>query len=241
MDRALREFRIRGVKTNIPFLENVVNHPKFRAGEVTTTFLDETPGLFQFRPRRDRATKLLNYLGDVMVNGNPDMRGKRRPETIRPRAATAARPNTPAPGAPSSCWMSSGPRSFAEWTRNQRQLLLTDTTFRDAHQSLLATRVRTYDMLRDRRTGWRTGMHAALQPGDVGRRDFRRVDAVPAARIHGAGWPTCGTAIPNICFQMLLRASNAVGYTAYPDNVVREFIRRSAPARASTSSASSIR
>ena len=147
MDRALREFRIRGVRTNIPFLENVVKHPKFQSGEVTTSFLDETPGLFRFTERRDRATKLLAYLAEVAVNGNPEMKKRRAPGVLRPAPVPPATAGEP-PRGTRQLLDELGPEKFAEWTRSQKQLLLTDTTFRDAHQSLMATRMRTSDMLR---------------------------------------------------------------------------------------------
>src|SRR5689334_20167267 len=146
MDRGLREFRVRGVKTNIPFLENVVNHPDFQAGRATTRWLEETPSLFRFSPRRDRATKLLSYLADVIVNGNPTIAGKPCP----PRLLTPPIPKHDSSAPPEGTRQlldRLGPAGFAEWAGKQRRLLLTDTTFRDAHQSLLATRVRTYDMM----------------------------------------------------------------------------------------------
>jgi pyruvate carboxylase len=224
MDRALREFRIRGVKTNIPFLENVVNHSLFQAGQTTTSFLDENPDLLQFTPRRDRATKLLTYLADVIVNGNPEVAGKPRPSVMRearvPHSAAPVRDGT------RQLLDNLGPKGFAEWTRNQRRLLLTDTTFRDAHQSLMATRVRTYDLLRIADYVARTlpDLYSIEMWGgatfDVSMR-FLHED--PWTRLQALR-----RAIPNICFQMLLRASNAVGYTAYPDNVVRTFVKEAA-------------
>ncbi len=225
MDRALREFRIRGVRTNIPFLENVVNHPKFRSGGVTTSFIDETPALFHFKPRRDRATKLLTYLGEVVVNGNPEMKGKRPPETIRPAPVPKPAPADPPPGT-RQLLEELGPEGFAAWTRDQKQLLFTDTTFRDAHQSLMATRLRTFDMLRI--APWVAhrlhGLYSLEMWGgatfDVAMRFLREDPWRRLAELREL--------IPNICFQMLLRASNAVGYTAYPDNVVREFIHEAA-------------
>src|SRR5205807_9366931 len=138
-------FRVRGVKTNIPFLENVVNHPQFQKGEVMTSWLAETPALFHFVQRKDRATKLLTYLSDVIVNGNPAVVGKKWPDRIAPAPVPAHNPDVPPKGT-RQLLDEFGPDKFAEWTRKQKRLLLTDTTFRDAHQSLLATRVRTYDM-----------------------------------------------------------------------------------------------
>ena len=221
MDRALREFRIRGVKTNIPFLENVVNEPKFQAGEPATSFLEENAQLFRFTPRRDRATKLLTYLGEVIVNGNPEVANKRRPKAILP--APVPEPDHASPPMGTRQLLERlGPQQFAEWTRSQKHLLLTDTTFRDAHQSLMATRVRTYDMLRIANfVSHRLHNLYSLEMWggatfDVALRFLLEDPWMRLKRLREA--------IPNICFQMLLRASNAVGYTAYPDNVVDEFI-----------------
>jgi pyruvate carboxylase len=225
MDRALREFRIRGVKTNIPFLENVVNHPKFQSGQVTTGFLDEHKELFRFSTRRDRATRLLSYLGEVIVNGNPEVAKKPKPVNLRDAVVPPHDPSAPKPGT-RQLLNELGPEKFAEWTRKQKKLLLTDTTFRDAHQSLMATRMRTYDMLKIANYVAHnlSGLYSLEMWGgatfDVALR-FLHED--PWARLQ-----KLREAIPNICFQMLLRASNAVGYTAYPDNVVREFIYEAA-------------
>ncbi len=225
MDRALREFRIRGVKTNIPFLENVVNHAGFQTGEVTTGFLDGNPGLFEYAPRKDRATKLLSYLGEVIVNGNPEVAGKPRPLRFQP-APVPPRINGFPPQGTKQILTQKGPEGFAEWTRAQKRLLLTDTTFRDAHQSLLATRMRTFDLatISNFVAHRLSGLYSLEMWGgatfDVTMR-FLLED--PWQRLR-----TLRAAIPNICFQMLLRASNAVGYTAYPDNVVRAFIAEAA-------------
>lgn len=225
MDRALREFRIRGIKTNIPFLENVVNHPTFQSGQMTTSFLDETPKLFEFQERRDRATKLLTYLADVIVNGNPELAGKSTPEVIREARVPQSRVTAPPEGT-RQLLDRLGPEKFADWTRGQARLLMTDTTFRDAHQSLMATRVRSYDLLRiaDFVAKELPQLFSLEMWGgatfDVSMR-FLLED--PWKRLQALR-----ERIPNICFQMLLRASNAVGYTAYPDNVVREFIKEAA-------------
>src|ERR1700747_3771083 len=146
MDRALREFRIRGVKTNIPFVENVVNHGKFRAGEVTTSFLDEHPELFKFPKRGDRATKLLTYLGDVILNGNPEVKGKQIPTSFEAATVPVASIEEPK-GGTRQLAQKLVPKKFAEWAKKEKRLLITDTTFRDAQQSLMATRVRTHDLL----------------------------------------------------------------------------------------------
>ena len=225
MDRALREFRIRGVKTNIPFLENVVNHASFESGDVTTSFLDENPALFEYTPRKDRATKLLTYLGETIVNGNPEVAGKTKPARFAAAPVPRSGREEPPPGT-KQLLDRLGPEGFAAWTRSQKRLLITDTTFRDAHQSLLATRMRTYDLARTANfvAHRLSGLYSLEMWGgatfDVSMR-FLLED--PWERLR-----TLRAAIPNICFQMLLRASNAVGYTAYPDNVVREFIAESA-------------
>ena len=225
MDRALREFRIRGVKTNIPFLENVVNHPTFQSGQATTSFIDQTKELFQLAPRRDRATKLLTYLGEVIVNGNPEVANKPRPKTIRIAPIPEHDTSTPPKGT-RQLLDELGPEKFAEWTRAQKRLLLTDTTFRDAHQSLMATRVRTYDMLAIANYVSHK-LHNLYSLEMWGGATFdvalRFLLEDPWERLR-----RLREAIPNICFQMLLRASNAVGYTAYPDNVVKEFIKEAA-------------
>ena len=226
MDRALREFRIRGVKTNIPFLENLIHNETFRTGQATTTLIDTTPELFSFKPRRDRATKLLTFLGDVIVNGNPHSKGHKlagpAPQIPAPVFDHKAKP---AKGT-RDLLLELGPKKFAEWTAKQKRLLVTDTTFRDAHQSLMATRVRSYDML------VAAGAVARRTPGlfslemwggatfDTAMR-FLRED--PWTRLR-----KLREAVPNICFQMLFRGSNAVGYSNYPDNVVAGFVKHSA-------------
>ncbi len=225
MDRALREFRIRGVKTNIPFLENVVNHETFQSGETTTSFLDEHRELLHFEPRRDRATKLLTYLADVIVNGNPEVANKPKPKSLLEARVPVSTLTHPREGT-RQLLDRMGPRKFAEWARSQSKLLMTDTTFRDAHQSLFATRARTYDLLRiaDFVSKELPDLFSLEMWGgatfDVSMR-FLLED--PWKRLQALR-----ERIPNICFQMLLRASNAVGYTAYPDNVVREFIKEAA-------------
>src|ERR1700692_4086048 len=130
MARALREFRIRGVKTNIPFLENVVNHQRFRAGEITTSFLDDSPELFRFTKRADRATKLLSYLGDVILNGNPEIKGKKAPAALEPAVLPSTPGIEPPPGT-RQLLQKLGPAKFAAWARKEKRLLVTDTPFRD--------------------------------------------------------------------------------------------------------------
>jgi pyruvate carboxylase len=222
MDRALREFRIRGVKTNIPFVENVVNHPKFRAGEVTTAFLDESPELFRFPSRGDRATKLLSYIGDVILNGNPEVKGKPAPQEFETPVIPTA-PGIASPAGTRQLLQKLGPKKFAAWARREKRLLITDTTFRDAHQSLMATRVRTYDLLAT------AGVVAQRLPNLFSLEMWGGATFDTSLRfLHEDPWQRLRELrrrIPNICFQMLLRGANAVGYASYPDNVIIEFVR----------------
>ena len=224
--RVLSEFRIRGVKTNIPFLENVIAHPQFRAGQATTTLIDTTPELFTFKPRRDRATKLLTFLGNVIVNGNPHAKGYRPdkpfPAAPLPKWDHAA---APAPGTRQKL-LELGPRKFAEWTTKQKRLMITDTTWRDAHQSLMATRVRSYDMLAiadavARRTPNLFSLE--MWGGATFDTAMRFLNEDPWERLR-----QLRAKMPNICFQMLFRGANAVGYTNYPDNVVAGFVKHAA-------------
>ena len=226
MDRALREMRIRGVKTNTPFLENVINHPTFRSGSATTTLIDTTPALFEFKQRRDRATKLLGFLGNVIVNGNPHAKGYRPPQplTAAPLPKWDGRVQ-PAKGT-RQLLLELGPKKFAEWTLKQKRLFITDTTFRDAHQSLMATRVRTADMLAiapavARRTAELFSLE--MWGGATFDTAMRFLNEDPWLRLR-----TLREKVPNICFQMLLRGANAVGYTSYPANVVAGFVKHSA-------------
>jgi pyruvate carboxylase len=224
--RVLSEFRIRGVKTNIPFLENVIAHPQFQSGQATTTLIDSTPELFKFKPRRDRATKLLNFLGNVIVNGNPHAKGF-RPDKPFPLATPPPydRNVVPPPGTRQKL-LELGPRKFAEWTARQKRLLITDTTWRDAHQSLMATRVRTYDMLAcaDALARRASGLFSLeMWGGATFDTAMRFLNEDPWERLR-----QLRTRVPNICFQMLFRGANAVGYTNYPDNVVAGFVQHAA-------------
>ena len=229
MERSLQEFRVRGVKTNIPFLLNLVTHPDFLAGRVTTRFLDETPSLFQFHVRRDRASKLLSYIGEIIVNGHPEAgRSDSRPRLSGEWALPSTRPQGTVPPGTRDKLKELGPVGFARWLREQKKLFITDTTFRDAHQSLFATRMRTIDMLRIAPRYAR--VHADLFSLEMwGGATFdtamRFLKESPWERL--AELRKC---VPNILFQMLLRAANAVGYTNYPDNVVEAFVKESAQA-----------
>ncbi|MEP9372787.1 pyruvate carboxylase [Mesorhizobium sp. KR1-2] len=225
MHRALREFRIRGVATNLTFLEAIITHPAFQANSYTTRFIDTTPELFAQVKRQDRATKLLNYLADVTVNGHPETRGRALPD---PEAAAPIIPwfTGPVPDGSKQRLDALGPEKFAVWMREQREVLITDTTMRDAHQSLLATRMRTYDIARI------AGTYARALPQllslecwggatfDVAMRFLTEDPWERLSRVREAA--------PNILLQMLLRGANGVGYTNYPDNVVQHFVRQAA-------------
>jgi pyruvate carboxylase len=226
LNRALREFRIRGVATNLAFVENLINHPDFLAARYTTKFIDETPALFQFAKRRDRATKILRYVADVTVNGHPETTGRPRP----PAHARAPRPpawraELPPPGF-KTLLDEEGPKAVADRMLAETRLLITDTTMRDGHQSLLATRMRSIDMVRV------ADAYARNLPGlfsvecwggatfDVA---YRFLQECPWQRLRDLR-----RRMPNLLLQMLLRASNGVGYTNYPDNVVRHFTLQAA-------------
>ncbi len=230
MDRALSEFRIRGVKTNIPFLENVISHDRFRSGQATTTLIDTTPELFTFRKRKDRATKLLNFLGNVIVNGNPHAKGFRPSKAFDAPVIPKFNLADPLPKGTRDLLLQLGPKGFAEWTLKQKRLLVTDTTFRDAHQSLMATRVRSYDMLAcaepmaHRFGDAKTGLFSLeMWGGATFDTAMRFLNEDPWERLR-----QLRARVPNICFQMLFRGSNAVGYSNYPDHVVAGFVKHAA-------------
>jgi pyruvate carboxylase len=224
MLRCLKEFRIRGVKTNIQFLEKVLQNPKFIDGSYTTNFVDQTPDLFVYPVIHDRGTKLLHYIGDITINGYANVGVQPKPDYAplnMPKHFTGK-----LPAGTKQILDSKGPEALAEWVRAQKEVLIMDTTFRDAHQSLFATRLRTIDMLRVMRdtAGKLPEMYAFECWGgatfDVA---YRFLDESPWDRLK-----QMREAAPNILLQMLLRGANAVGYTSYPDNVVKEFIKLSA-------------
>ncbi|OJU14246.1 MAG: pyruvate carboxylase, partial [Caulobacterales bacterium 68-7] len=225
MDRALREYRIRGVATNLSFLEAVLEHPRFRSGDYTTRFIDETPELFQLKRRRDRATKLLTYIADVTINGHPETRERPRPaaHVLTPHAPTF--PATAFEGT-KPLFDRLGAKGFAEWMRAQSRPLVTDTTMRDAHQSLLATRMRTFDIVGGA-AAYSNGLPNLLSLECWGGATFdvsmRFLSEDPWERLARLREKT-----PNLLLQMLLRGANGVGYTNYPDNVVRHFIGEAA-------------
>ena len=228
MHRALREMRIRGVKTNIPFLENVITHEQFVKGNATTRMIDVTPSLFKFKARKDRASKLLNYLGEVIVNGNPQVKGRPRVQNPLPLLVPEYNKMDLPPSGTRDQLLAQGAEKFSMWLRNQKPLMITDTTLRDAHQSLIAARMRTFDMLKvaDFIAKRVSGLFSLeMWGGATYDTCMRFLGECPYERLH-----SLREKIPNILFQMLLRGSNAVGYANYPDNVVREFVVHSSEA-----------
>ncbi|PTW59025.1 pyruvate carboxylase [Breoghania corrubedonensis] len=226
MDRALREFRIRGVSTNIDFVINLLRHPTFLNGQYHTKFIDETPELFDFQGRRDRATKILTYVADITVNGHPETAGRPKPAAdVRVPVAPETRCDMP-PAGTRQILEEKGPQGVADWMCAQTRLLITDTAMRDGHQSLLATRMRSIDMVNV------APVYAANLPelfsvecwgGATFDVAYRFLQECPWQRLRDLR-----AAMPNLLTQMLLRGSNGVGYTNYPDNVVRGFVHQAA-------------
>jgi len=227
MVRALKEFRIRGVSNNLAFLENVITHPLFTSGQCTTRFIDTTPELFELAPKQDRATRLLEFLGNITVNGNPEMQGRQLPTAFPLLVNTPDfKLASPAPTGTRDQFKLLGAEGFSQWMLDQKRVLITDTTMRDAHQSLFATRMRSADMLAV--APYYSQMASELfslecwggATFDVAMRFLKEDPWERLAKLREA--------IPNILFQMLLRSSNAVGYTNYADNVVQHFIAQAA-------------
>ncbi len=226
MSRALSEFRIRGVATNLAFVKNLINHPDFKAARYTTRFIDETPELFDFTTHRDRASKLLNFIAEVIVNGNPQTKDRVYPELHRTPKVPGIDTRQSLPPGSRDLLNELGPEGFASWMLAQERVLITDTTMRDAHQSLLATRMRSYDMTRVAHA-YARHMPQLLSMECWGGATFdvsmRFLNECPWQRLADLR-----ERIPNIAFQMLLRGANGVGYTVYPDNVVQGFVHRAA-------------
>jgi pyruvate carboxylase len=226
MHRSLQEFRVRGVKTNIGFLENVVTHSVFLNGKCDTSFIEKHPELLQFREKKDRASKVLSFLGDVIVNGSPGIVKPLKSAELIEATVPEVDFTQPRPSGSRDLFMKLGADGLSKWILEQKKLLITDTTMRDAHQSNLATRVRSYDLLKIAEpTSYLGADLFSLEcwggaTFDVSMR-FLKED--PWQRLH-----KLSEAIPNILFQMLLRGSNAVGYTNYPDNVVQKFVEEAA-------------
>lgn len=227
MIRNLKEFRIRGIKTNIPFLENVMKHEKFVEGVYDTSFIDTTPELFVFPRRQDRGTKMLSYIGTVTINGFPGVEKRKKPIYTKPRVPTVESNGTTQQGT-KQILDQNGAEGLTKWVQEQKEVLLTDTTFRDAHQSLLATRIRTKDLenIAEPTAKLLPNLFSLEMWGgatfDVAYRFLKEDPWDRLLSLRGK--------IPNTLFQMLLRASNAVGYKNYPDNLIYEFVEKSAHA-----------
>jgi len=224
-NRALREFRIRGVKTNIGFLENVLAHPTFNTGKATISFIDLHPELFQISKSFDRATKTLKYIAKLTVNGNPDVGHIEHGRTFRKAVIPPVNRLAEFPRGTKQLLDEMGPEAFCAWVKERKHILYTDTTFRDAHQSLLATRVRTLDLLAVAE-GFAKAHPQMFSLEMWGGATFdvtmRFLRECPWNRLQ-----QLREAIPNILLQMLFRGSNAVGYKAYPDNLIGKFIEES--------------
>lgn len=226
IDRALREFRIRGVSTNIAFVENLLKHPSFLDNTYHTKFIDTTPELFEFTPRRDRATRVLTYLADVTVNGHPETKGTEPPSLDARRVKLPKLVGDAPQGGTKTLLDEKGPQAVADWMLAQKQLLITDTTMRDGHQSLLATRMRSIDMI-NVAPAYAHNLPQLFSVECWGGATFdvayRFLQECPWQRLRDLR-----KAMPNVLTQMLFRGSNGVGYTNYADNVVEKFIDQSA-------------
>lgn len=225
MTRALSEFRVRGVKTNIKFLENVIAHDDFQEGKVTVNFIENNPELFEFRKGRDRGTKALRFLGEVIVNGNSDVKSINEKHVFPTQKIPSFDKYATYPKGTKDLLNELGRDGFIKWLKNTEKLKYTDTTFRDAHQSLLATRVRSVDMLKVAE-GYAKEFPQLFSMEMWGGATFdvcmRFLKEDPWVRLE-----SLRAAMPNILTQMLIRSSNAVGYTSYPDNLVESFIEES--------------
>ncbi|WP_299313844.1 pyruvate carboxylase [uncultured Aquimarina sp.] len=225
MRRALSEFRIRGVKTNMPFLDNILKHETFRKGAVTVNFIRDTKALFAIKESRNRATKLATFLGDIIVNGNPDVKTMDPTKTfVLPKVPEFDQTNGYKKGT-KDILTELGPEKFADWLKNEKKVHFTDTTMRDAHQSLLATRMRTYDMQKVAE-GFAKNHPEVFSMEVWGGATFdvclRFLRENPWERLR-----ELRKAMPNLLLQMLIRGSNGVGYTAYPDNLIGKFVEQS--------------
>ncbi|TVZ51293.1 pyruvate carboxylase [Dokdonia sp. Hel_I_53] len=225
MVRALKEFRIRGVETNIHFLQNVIQHDTFRKGETTVNFIQNTPALFDIKLSQDRTSKVVQFLAEVSVNGNPDVKFEDKTKAFRAPVVPVFEKSAAFPKGTKDILTELGPEKFCKWLLDEKQIQYTDTTMRDAHQSLLATRMRTYDMLKVAESFAKN--HANTFSMEVwGGATFD----VCLRFLHESPWTRLRElrkAIPNILFQMLLRGSNGVGYKAYPDNLIEKFVTKS--------------
>ena len=225
MVRALREFRIRGVKTNIHFLQNVIQHDTFKDGKVTVNFIQNTPALFKIKLPQDRTSKTTQFLAEVIVNGNSDVKFKDDNKVFRIPKAPKINMSSPYPKGTKDLLTELGPEKFCEWLKNDTKIHYTDTTMRDAHQSLLATRMRTFDMMKVAES------YAKNHPNTFSMEVWGGATFDVCLRfLHESPWTRLRElrkAVPNILFQMLLRGSNGVGYKAYPDNLIEKFVEKS--------------
>lgn len=225
MVRALKEFRVRGVKTNIHFLQNVILHDTFKEGKVTVNFIQNTPSLFKIKLPQDRTTKVTQFLAEVIVNGNSDVKYKDDNKIFRNPKVPKFNIKTSYPKGTKDMLMEMGPDKFCQWLKNDHKIHYTDTTMRDAHQSLLATRMRTFDMMKVAES------YAKNHPNTFSMEVWGGATFDVCLRfLHESPWTRLRElrkAIPNILFQMLLRGSNGVGYKAYPDNLIEKFVEKS--------------
>ncbi|MGB1308262.1 MAG: pyruvate carboxylase [Oceanihabitans sp.] len=225
MIRALKEFRIRGVKTNIHFLQNVIKHESFLSGSVTVNFIQNTPSLFNIKLPQDRTSKVVKFLAGVSVNGNSDVKQKDESKVFRNAKIPDFNIASPYPKGTKNLLTELGPDAFCQWLKNDNKIHYTDTTMRDAHQSLLATRMRSFDMLKVAES------YAKNHPNTFSLEVWGGATFDVCLRfLHESPWTRLRElrkAIPNILFQMLLRGSNGVGYKAYPDNLIERFVEKS--------------
>ena len=226
MQRCLKEFRIRGVKTNIPFMQNVIHNEVFQSGNAKTTFIDNTPSLFEFSSTRDRGNKTMKYIGEITINGFPGIDKKEKPFFEVPRVPNNIERSNQKIVTAKDILDKEGPKAVSKWVQEQQSVLLTDTTFRDAHQSLLATRVRTHDI---EKIAAQTQLaipqlfSSEMWGGATFDVAYRFLNEDPWERLR-----KIRQQMPNTLMQMLFRGSNAVGYSNYPDNVIQAFIKESA-------------
>ena len=224
MRRALAEFRIRGVNTNMAFLDNILKHPTFREGKVTVNFIKNEPDLFKITEPRNRANKLVQYLGETIVNGNPDVKKYDRNHVFSKPIVPAFPKLEGYPKGTKDLLTELGPEGFSEWLKKEKKIQYTDTTMRDAHQSLLATRMRTADMLKVAE-GYAKNHPEVFSMEVWGGATFdvclRFLQENPWERLA-----LLRKAMPNLLLQMLIRGSNGVGYTAYPDNLIEKFVEQ---------------
>ena len=225
MNRALREFRIRGVKNNIQFLENLINHPTFVDGKTTVNFIQQHPELFQIEERLDRGTRILSFLGETAVNGNPDVKNIDPDKRLEKPLVPLFDHTSGFPKGTKDLLTELGPEGFCSWLKNEKKIYYTDTTFRDAHQSLLATRMRTYDMLKVAEA------FAKAHPQTFSMEAWGGATFDVCLRyLHEDPWrrlEKLRAAMPNVLIQMLIRGCNGVGYSAYPDNLIESFVEKS--------------